>query len=449
MIFYFFLLIYLLVFSFIAWKNIPLAIAVLMALLPTYLIRFNLWFFPTTLLEAMLLITIIAWFIKFGFKKIISRRNDETPYVPYPFKGQIILIILAATLAVFVSANSWKALGLWRAYFLEPILFFLIFLNVIDTKKKTERIFFALGLSAIIISFIAIWQKFFPLGINLFGQFFWPIANPYWQEKANRRVTSFFEYPNAVGLFLGPLALLFCGWFLAERKKIWLRIFQILAIFLSIIAIFFARSEAALLGLIFVIILGGLLLNKKIRRITGLIIIILIIFSLSTPLKNYLSEKLLLRDFSGQIRIQIWKETSAMLKDKPLFGAGLSSYQQVIAPYHQSGIKINGKFQPVEIYLYPHNIFLNFWSELGLLGLIGFLWLIYVYLWQAMKLWQNSKNHYPKTMSLALLLIMLLIIINGLVDVPYFKNDLAIIFWFFCGVLIILKRLDNSKNESL
>jgi O-antigen ligase len=445
---YLILAIYFFGFGAIAWKNLSWAMVILMALLPSYLIRFKIWVLPSTLLEGMLLIIIIVWLIQEGWPRIRKRLKKEISYQPYPFTLQIILLMLAATLASWLSPNSWPALGLWRAYFLEPILFFLVFINVIKSKEKLERIFWALGISALAVSLVAIWQKFSPVGINFFGHYLWPIPKLFWQEAISRRVTSFFEYPNAVGLFLGPIVILFFGWLVATLKKLKLNLFQVAVILFSGLAIFWAQSEAVLLSLCLAIILFGLFFNKRGRILTSLILVLILIAIVLTPAKNYLVGKLTLQDFSGQVRLQIWQETLAMLKDNPLFGAGLAGYQTKILPYHESGRIINGKFQPIEIYLYPHNIFLNFWSELGFLGLLAFFWLFYEYFKKSIKLWRESKNYYCRTLALTLTLVLLTIIIHGLVDVPYFKNDLAVMFWFFVSTLIILEGLKQDENKS-
>jgi len=90
-----------------------------------------------------------------------------------------------------------------------------------------------------------------------------------------------------------------------------------------------------------------------------------------------------------------------MLKDGRLItGAGLANYQATVEPYHTQGIFIKdfsdpdaqrklvfneayrmAHWQPLEIYLYPHNLVLNFWSELGLAGLLLFIWIILKYFW--------------------------------------------------------------------
>ena len=57
-------------------------------------------------------------------------------------------------------------------------------------------------LLAFLVSILAIYQK---VTGNL-------IDNALWSAGATRRVVSFFGYPNAVALYLGPLVMLFFGY---------------------------------------------------------------------------------------------------------------------------------------------------------------------------------------------------------------------------------------------
>jgi O-antigen ligase len=98
-------------------------------------------------------------------------------------------------------------------------------------------------------------------------------------------------------------------------------------------------------------------------------------------------------------------------------------------------------WQPTEIYMYPHNIFLNFWSELGLLGALLFSWIIAKFLWQSSTLYLKEKNF----LALGLCGAMLVILIHGLVDVPYFKNDLSVLFWILIALLGSLNL--NAKTK--
>ena len=117
-----------------------------------------------------------------------------------------------------------------------------------------------------------------------------------------------------------------------------------------------------------------------------------------------------------------------MLKDHWLFGAGLNGYQAAIAPYH---------LPTFEVFMYPHNFILNFWSELGLLGLITILGLVGIFVAKNI---MATKNYYH-WLNFALLATIGTIFVHGLVDVPYFKNDLAVLFWLIFAIFIIH---DNS-----
>lgn len=395
-----FIALFSLFFIYLAQRSLVWAIAFIVAFLPFYLIRFKIEFLPMTLLELMILILIIVWLIKGEDKKLGN------------FKYPIIAWLIVSTISVFVSPDLKTALGIWKAYFIEPILFFIVFINVIKTKKDFNLIFKALGFSALYISLFAIWQKITGQGVESLISFN--------SGEKILRVTSIFEYPNAVGLFLAPLILIF----VCQKNKLSYWLLSLLAL----MAIVFAKSEGAIFGILAGLIFLGLGL-KFWREFTLVGIIISIILIFFTPsLKNYFWQKATLSDFSGQIRKEMWQETLEMLKQKPILGAGLSGYQKAVAPYHKKSY--------IEIYLYPHNIFLNFWSELGLAGLIVFLWII-------IKFFRTGLKNKNDIINISLNAAIVVLLFHGLVDAPYFKNDLSVLFWLLIG----LKQIQNEITQ--
>jgi len=148
-----------------------------------------------------------------------------------------------------------------------------------------------------------------------------------------------------------------------------------------------------------------------------------------------------------------------------LTGAGLAGYRRAVAPFHQPGIFFNSDnnpdfhrltvfnadyraahWQPVEVYLYPHNIILNFWSELGLAGALLFVWLIGKYFVGGFKIWRYFSDREPECyLILGLIGSMTVVVIHGLVDVPYFKNDLAVLFWLLLAMMGLADLWWNKK----
>ena len=148
------------------------------------------------------------------------------------------------------------------------------------------------------------------------------------------------------------------------------------------------------------------------------------IIVLFAPPAAGLREQILLQDWSGRVHVIGWKESLAMLRDHPLWGAGLDGFKTVVAPYHRA--------QGVEIFQYPHNLFLAAWSEIGLMGVAGFACIfIWIFVASACKSTPHPTLSPSGARGKYIIAVFIAILVHGLVDVPYFKNDLAMMFWLF------------------
>jgi O-antigen ligase len=122
-------------------------------------------------------------------------------------------------------------------------------------------------------------------------------------------------------------------------------------------------------------------------------------------------------------------------------------------PHFLSKIRASAEFraqswQPLEIYMYPHSIVLNFWSELGLLGVIGFFWIIvmfFIFGIRAYRIARRAQDPFAYAI-LGLMTALLATIVHGLVDVPYFKNDLAVLFWIMMGMISFIEIEARKKT---
>jgi len=428
----YFLVIFFTIFTFIAYRNLVNATAILLALLPCYLIRFSVFGLPSTVLEGMILIIVLMWFSRFGFKKAYKRYKKEIQYKPFPYQAQIILIVISATISIFIAPDIWKATGLWRAYFIEPILLFLIFVQIVGTRKDLQKILYGLGVSALSISIFAIYQK-------ITGDF---IPVEMWRSEEARRVTSFYTSPNAVGLFLAPIIMIYFGWLFSGIKNKHRRLQYILwkmsVLTLSITAIIFTVSEGTWAGLCAAMIFfASFFIYKQYRIKTGYIktffiltILLIAIFSTTNHslIKGVVNN--IIQTPSAQNRLTLWSESwDYLTKDTKNFilGGGIFGFPEI-----QEDFRDPLKMEPL---IYPHNIFLNIWMELGLLGLLSFVWIIILFF---------KKIKYNDAFILGIASAMITIIIHGLIDVPYFKNDLSIIFWIILG-LSITNTLKNDE----
>lgn len=390
-------------FGILAWKNQNRSLYLLTATLPSYLLRTSILGVPTTLLELFLFVYVGTWLIR--HKRLPTLPNKQVLIA-------IGLLFLAATLSIFTAPDSHAALGIWKAYFVGPMLFFFVVRHELARGAvHSKYLFRALGLSALLISLVAIAQWITKAGI--------PIP---WDIE--RRVTSVFDYPNAVGLFLGPIIVLstahaYTHWskFTGREKLFWL-----LTPTLSFLSIILSQSEAAVVSCVATLLIAAFT-QKRLRLWAGGLALVLAIISLSTPA---LFQKLTLQDYSGGVRLSQWSETAELLKERWLLGAGLSGYPSALEPYHSA--------THFEIFQYPHNILLNTWVEIGLLGVIA----------TALLGWHVLKRA-PMTIPFFALLQMF---IHGLVDVPYFKNDLSVLTWILLAMICAYAVQSNHQKTT-
>lgn len=379
----------------IAWRDFRLAVFLFLAALPTYLLRLEIFGLPTTVLELMFGILTIGWLIK------LLKEKTKLSFVK-PWLWPITLLLIAGIVGVMVAPDKMAALGVFKAYLLEPIIFFFVLYTTLKQTNDTEEALSFLGLGALAVALFAIYQRFTGQAI--------PIP---WDIE--QRVTSVFPYPNAVGLYLGPIIILgACALWRSFRTKIYPRVwFWLLIVGASMAATVFSRTEAAWTALAVTLVLTGLFI-KRWRRPTLVILTLVIVLIILTPTVH---SKLLLQDYSGAVRLKQWEESINMLKDNWLFGAGLSGYPIALQPYHMR--------QEIEIFQYPHNLVLNIWSELGVLGLIAAGWLAIL----SIKTFRRARKNQPPLnwLAFAATAALLEMTIHGLVDVPFFKNDLAML----------------------
>lgn len=443
------------------YKDIKYGIWFIISFLPIYLLRITVFGIPVTILELGIIAIFLLWVrslwqvsvrwsphIKKRIVYIISfltgyKSSEYQRYYQKEINQRyahirlwVYIFILGATFGLCVSHEVRSALGIYKAYFIEPFLLFSVIVHVIKSKKDYIKTLYALGINVVVIGAVGLYQHITQNGL-------WVEA---YHGITNVRITSLYQYPNAVSLLVAPITGTYLAWFLNKlfKKNIQNRyevVYGLLVIVSGIGSIIGAQSEGAMIALLGAGALWGLLYGKWTRLFTISIFCVVTLVTMLTPsIHPMLIERATFRDFSGTIRRHTYSETIDMLSDHAIFGAGLAGYQHAMRPYHVDNVFVGDIMQPVEIFLYPHNIILNFWSEIGLIGLFGFIALCVQYV-------LNVIRSYSKEYALPLFIGLCVLLIHGLVDVPYFKNDLSVLFWVLFGLSLVLYVTKEKATE--
>lgn len=407
-------------------------IALLSALpfaLPLYLVRLTFGPLPTTLLELYLGVISLVFLFEGRTQAIVNGWKNLGH-----FRFPLIAWFVTTLIAVVVSPNTVTGLGLWRAYVLEPIGIFFILSSLSSSQARpilSRRLSKNLFLITIFLTLWAVIQFVTGLGI----------PHP-WDVSIieGRRATGPFPYPNALALFVVPIGALALTK-LSSLRSIRDTRYAILS-FTTVIAAFLAcliaHSDGGLIALgaatwltlflSYPFSIPNTRYSIPIRKILiAVTTLTLLLIALIPKLHQPILRELTFQNWSGKVRMYMWRDTRAMLKDHWFLGAGFGGYPTVFKPYQRT--------TGIEVFQYPHNILLNFWSETGLPGLLAFASILIAWVYSLFRLipspYSILDSRYP-----ILLLPLLTILIHGLIDVPYFKNDLAIVFWLLIWITI-------------
>ena len=406
--------------------------------LPLYFVRFKIFNVPTTALELMIYALFLAWLIKgFDFKEF-KKTIKENRLLFFA----VFLILLGVSLATLHSWDSKLSAGIWKAWFIDPILLFLVFVSIIKSSKRIKNVFYSLILSGFFVAIISLVYLFL-------GR-----LNP------EGRLQGFYNSPNYLAMYLAPALVIGLG-LLAQiiytktrvgvpasrrapsrprpdhalgLRRVFLinnlrPIFLILHSSFLILILFATGSFGTWIGILGAIGLGLILwfLKEKKEKIAIITIILLAILCVSIYFIKFNSIQ---GRLSINSRVEIWQRAFNAVVMYPIIGIGPGTFEDFFPQYPIWGVP------------QPHSLYLAFLLQTGIIGFIGFI-LLLVWFFKT-----GIKNQKSGIMNIVLISAMAYILIHGLVDTTYWKNDLSVMFWIFIATMVILKNLNYNYSEA-
>ena len=328
-----------------------------------------------------------------------------------PFVLPVVLFIIAGAIAVVAAPSRSAGLGLYRAYILEPIAFGLVLTNVVLSPRRAALVAAGLMAGASVAGLA-----------NSFVVLSGLINHSY--DVAQTPPVVIYSTANAVALYVVPIVGLAISLALyGNREERWGGA-AFVVIGTIVTALSFSRGGYLALA---AVVLGAVLLHRRRLLMLGVAIVGLVALALVPPIRHrILIETQNVYGNTIQSRIDLWTAAVKLIEHRPIFGAGLSGFQQMSAPYYTH-------FHTLANFIDPHNIVLNFWVETGLLGLIAFTWIMVVGFQASWRGWRQGTAGW-RPYHLGVLLALVAVVVHGMVDVPYFKNDLSLLFWTLIGL---------------
>ena len=396
------------------------SLALSAAAAPLYVVRWHVGPLPTTLLETFILLTLALYVLQ------LWRHHGPLPERT-PYEIPIALFLIAGLIGVFVNPDHRSALGIYRAYLIEPVAMFYAGIAVLGTVTAIEALLGAWAVGGVIFALIS---------LVTFGN-----ALVTHTLQPGHAAAAFDINPNSVALYLEPLIAVAIGFALfGQGRQRWVAAAALVILVPAEVATLSRGGLLALAAIALIAILTVRELRLRIALIVAAVvgaIAVLVLPLTSTRLAHAMDP--VSGTFSGRERI--WLNTLKMLHDHFVFGAGLNAYQTTMAPYRLA----DSNLVPEP---YPHNIVLTSWTELGLLGLVSFLYILVnliVRPWRALS--RATGIHRPLLWGVGAAFAV--VAVHGLVDSPYWQNDLSLEFWLLAALQVVsLRAVAGAPEDS-
>lgn len=242
-------------------------------------------------------------------------------------------------------------------------------------------------------------------------------------------------------------------YFIINSRKL-KSILMIILLFLSIFTLLILSSRGAILGyfLISLSIIAYLILKYRFKSkpIIRLIVINISIGILAFLLQNnlYQNQKGLvaiervsnLRDSSSLMRLGFYKNTLQHFKKHPIIGSGIGSWKINSIKYHQQNMT------DYQVPYHAHNDFLHLLTEVGIIGIIPYLFFFWIVGYRAFKKILISKNKEESDFIFFLLLSVLIYLIDANLNFPRVRGISQMNLMFLFSVLIFTLRRGNESK---
>lgn len=389
---------------------------------PLYIWRFELVGLPTNFF--MVYAFVVAIIGGFNILRLSSLQEIWALRLDFPkvLRWAFVGFYLASIISLFVGGFDLAKLAQWLVLYALPMklaaqLYFYL-------KQQPNR-------QEVVLWFI--YAFLLGSGVAAVLQYFWLVGLPmdWWGNSTEpKRAIGFFIHPNNLALFITPLLAYtlpdlksqLAQWWQAG-KKLWTKEFLIALAWLGgAVALLLSLSRGGWLGLLIAGFVFVILSSSK--KLLGYYFALALIAAgiiIAVPNLRYRLILPFYGEKSSVARLSLWETGTKMIKDSPILGQGIHGFNYNWDTFNSD--------PNLEHYNFPHNFILNTWVDLGLLGLISWLTIV------GFGLWYGFKNR-AKPYAFGLLLFLTALLAHGLIDIPYFKNDLAMIFWLIVALAL-------------
>lgn len=319
--------------------------------------------------------------------------------------------------------------GFWSSFFhYQTYLFLLLFICVGSGgwQQRAMHVFYAAAVVAASLYYLALLQLL-------------PATSPF---------TSYVIYSGNKSILFGILLGIAAGWMLFDLTKQHQRRWWLLAALVYVLLALFFLAKTRTGNLIFAVCVLIVLIRcvrfnwRGVLLLVGMCAALLAIWNSADILRTRLTG--MVHDVQAfaqgkkvsddGIRLEMYQITAQMIAEKPLFGHGIGSW---IGEYHARATGLATGMMTT-----PHNDYLLYAAELGLIGLAALMW---IWLRQIVVAWQ-LMCHQDVEHGIKLLMLTLALMLGGMFNA--ILRDAVFGLAFMILLAIPLAGVERKSNPS-
>ncbi len=379
--------------------------------------------------KASVAVSFAFLFFAWLFQRLDPKTRTQTLWLQpslRPLAWAIAAYFGACVLSVIVSGHVWLSIYGLIGKWLKHLLFLVIVADVACRPRVVKRSLKVLSCSTALVLLEALTQERYGTG------FFLKFRLDYFG-----RMTGPYENPIDLATYLMVVIPILFAFTLVRHKparwQLWGLLILLAACFIR------TRAAGAWLGLA-----GGLLLflalNTPLRR-AGLLVLVALTLASGFALHRggRLGQKAFLSDIGTVDRWHMWQAAIGMIRDRPILGHGVNTFMANYLTYWVGGQKLPR---------YAHNCYLQVAAEAGLVGLLTFLRLLWLWFGRLMVGLRHLPPSQDQTLLIGFIVGLFAFLLHSGLDTNFYSLRQAALFWVLAGLTLGLSSKGSSETSA-
>jgi putative inorganic carbon (hco3(-)) transporter len=359
------------------------------------------------------------------------RRFSVPLWVSVPLLILFVLSVLSLTQAISLRFGLYQLIQLAKVY----VLFFVLAAHFRDPEnvQAAVNVLFAVFLFELVIGYLQYsLNRDISLGL---------LTNS--TENSVRRigdrsmisVSGTLDGSDRFSSYLIMMLLLFMGWMSGVKRTV-LRLLLLGAVLAGTMLLVFTFSRGGWIGFsagvcVFAVLHWRIAVDRRRALLRGVLILGLLSLVLWF-LKDFILLRFTGEDYgSAQSRIPMMQIAFGMIRKYPWLGVGMNNYTLAMTPFDRTGLTLEF-FHPV------HNVYLQLAAEVGIPGLIVFLFFLGGLFVRCLKSLSGDLPLRSKQILIGCISGLTALMVHYTVNNATIDSEAFLLFWVFAAVIVSL-----------